>query len=136
MKIKVLFIDENGASFVEVENSCDGFNSLLKWDDCWNTPTIRVWGDPYVCVCSDRGKIRHEPVSCISLDNLLDQTEELREPFIVGNVIITKFDGTDDFESLTDHDIEKLRTRLYKIPTPLKVKDFFKTLLILDQQRR
>lgn len=130
--IKVLFINENGASFVEVENTNKGFNDLLAWDDAWNTPTIKVWGDSYICVCSDTGKIRHEPISCLSLDNLLDATDQIREPFIVGNVIITKFDGTDDFESLTEHDIEKLRTRLYKIPQPFRVKDFFKTLLILD----
>ena len=130
--IKVLFIDMNGASFVDIENTCKGFNDLLGWDDAWNTPTIKVWNNDYVCICADTGKIRHEPISAITMQNFFEEGEEIREPFIVGNIIITKFDGTDDFESLTEHDIELLRTRLYKIPSKLPTKDFYRTLLILD----
>lgn len=130
--MKVLFIDMNGASFVEVENTLEELNKLLGWDDAWNTPTIKVWNNDYVCICADMGKIRHEPISAITMQNFFEEGDEIREPFIVGNIIITKFDGTDDFESLTEHDIELLRTRLYKIPSKLPTKDFFRTLLILD----
>ena len=130
--IKVLFISENGASFVFIENNYNAFNDLLEWDDAWNTPTIKVWNNDYVCICADTGKIRHEPISAITMQNFFEEGDEIREPFIVGNIIITKFDGTDDFESLTEHDIELLRTRLYKIPSKIPTKDFSRTLLILD----
>lgn len=133
MFIKVLLINENGASFVDVENDYHAFNDLLGWDDSWNTPTIKVWGDDYICVCCDTGKIQHLPVSAITLNDLLSPTGELHEPFIVGNIIVTKFDGKDDFKSLTEHEIDKLRTRLYKIPNIISdLKDFNRTLLILD----
>lgn len=131
--IKVLFISENGASFVDVENTNKGFNTLLGWDDAWNTPTIKIWNNDYICVCADTGKIQHWPISAIGMNNFFNDDEELiHEPFIVGNIIITKFDGTDDFESLTQHDIELLRTRLYKIPAKIPTNDFYRELLILD----
>ena len=133
MTIKVLFISENGASFVDIENTCKGFNDLLGWDDAWNTPTIKIWNNDYVCVCADTGKIQHWPISALTMRNWTnDEMEQVQEPFIVGNIIITKFDGTDDFESLNEHDIELLRTRLYKVPHLIEVKDFYRELLILD----
>lgn len=128
----VLFIDKNGASFVDIENTNKAFNDLLGWDDAWNTPTIHVWNNDYICICADTGKIRHEPISAITMNNFFEDGDEIREPFIVGNIIITKFDGTDDFTDLDKHDIELLRTRLYKIPSKIPTIDFFRTLLILD----
>lgn len=131
MKIKVLLINEQGAKFTEVENTNEAINELLAWDDAWNVPTIEVRGNRYLVVCSDTGKMRHEKVSCLSYGNLLEPSEALREPFIVGSVIITKFDGTDDFEALNDDDVETLSSRLYEHKKTY-LKDYFKTILVID----
>lgn len=131
MNIRVLLINEQGADFVNVENTNQAINKLLNWDDAWNVPTIRVRGHNYLVVCSDMGKIRHEKVSCLSYDNLIEPKEALQEPFIVGSVIITKFDGTDDFEALNEQDIEILKSRLYAHGKSY-LKDYFPTILILD----
>lgn len=128
--MRVLLINENGASYIDIENDYKAFNKALDWDDAWNTPTIRVKGHQFVCVCSDTGKLRHEQVSALSYTNLIEPKETLREPFIVGAIIITKFDGTDDFEALNDQDVALLNSRLW---TPISiVEEFYKTMLILD----
>lgn len=128
--MRVLLINENGASYIDIENDYKAFNKALGWDDAWNTPTIRVKGHQFVCVCSDTGKLRHEQVSALSYTNLIEPKETLREPFIVGAIIITKFDGTDDFEALNDQDVALLNSRLW---TPIGIVDkFYKTMLILD----
>lgn len=131
MEIKVLLINEEGADFVNVENNNEAITKLLQWDDAWNVPTIRVRGHDYLCVCADLGKIRHERVACLSYDNLIEPKEALREPFIVGSVIITKFDGTDDFEALNDNDIEILKSRLFTHGKDY-LKDYLPTILVLD----
>lgn len=128
--MRVLLINENGASYIDIENDYKAFNKALDWDDAWNTPTIRVKGHQFVCVCSDTGKLRHEQVSALSYANLIEPKETLREPFIVGAIIITKFDGTDDFKALNDQDVALLNSRLW---TPISiVEEFYKTMLILD----
>ena len=128
--IKVLLLTKGGASFVDLENTNEGFNKALGWDDAWNTPTIRIDDVPYVIVCSDLGKVRHEPISCLGLVNLFEKGETIKEPFIVDSVIVTKFDGVDDFESLNDLDIERLKNRLMEVTTGHP--DIFKTILIID----
>ena len=127
----VLLINETGASYIDIDNTNEAFNNALNWDDAWNTPTLSIRGHKYVCVCADTGKIRHERVSALSYANLIAPKETLQEPFIVGACIITKFDGTDDFEALTDDDIELLDSRLYSHGKTY-LKEYFKTILILD----
>lgn len=131
MEIKVLLINENGADFVNVENTNEAIEHLLKWDDAWNVPTIQVRRHNYLVVCSDRGKLRHERVACLSYNNLIEPKKALQEPFIVGSVIITKFDGIDDFEALNDEDIEILKSRLYTHGKDY-LKDYLPTILVLD----
>lgn len=131
MEIRVLLINEQGANFVNVENTNKAINQLLNWEDCWDVPTINIRGHQYLIVCSDTGKMKHWPVSCLSYDNLIEPKEALREPFIVGSVIITKFDGKDDFKSLNDKDVEILESRLYTHGKAY-LKDYFPTILILD----
>lgn len=131
MKIRVFLINKDGASIIDIENDYRAFNEALKWDDAWNTPTIRVRGHDYICVCSDTGKLRHEPVSALSYANLIAPKQALREPFIVGSIIITKFDGTDDFMSLSDKDIELIESRIYTHGKHY-LKEYFDTLLVLD----
>lgn len=113
MKIRVILIDEEGANVLDIDNTCEAFNEALGWDDAWNTPTIELSGHKFIVVCSDLGKVRHEKVSCLSLVNFLAPKETLQEPFIVGNVIITKFDGIDDFTSLNEKDIDLIFDSLY-----------------------
>lgn len=131
MEIKVCLINNQGASFVNVENNNEAFNKLLGWDDFWDCATILVRGQKFIVVCADTGKMRHEPVSCLSYNNLIEPKEALQEPFIVGACIITKFDGTDDFEALNDKDIETLKSRLYTHGKSY-LKDYFPTILVLD----
>jgi len=114
MKIDVLRLNYEGAKVITIENTNEGFNNALEWDDAWNTPTIRVNGKEYILICSDTGKMRHERISCVSKINLTNPQDTMQEPFMVGNIIITKFDGVDDFISLTEDDIINLMTRLYK----------------------
>lgn len=130
MTIKVMLIDLLGHSFIDIENDNKAFDNALGWDDCWNTPAIYVNGQHYICVCSDRGKIRHEKISCLSIRNLYEPSETIQEPFIVGNVIITKFNGTDDFTSLNDKDIENLEQHILNVGAHKK--DFMREILILD----
>lgn len=130
-KIQVLLINEHGADFIEVENTNTAINEVLKWDDAWNTPTIQVRGQRYIIICSDTGKIRHEKVSALGYTNLISPSETLKEPFVVGNIIITKFDGIDDFETLNDKDVEILKSRLYTHGKKY-LKDFMPVVLVLD----
>lgn len=126
-----LLINKNGASYIDIDNTCEAINKALGWDDAWNTPTISVRGHKYICICSDTGKIKHEPVSALSYNNLIEPKQALQEPFIVGAIIISKFDGIDDYEALNDKDIEILNSRLYSHGKTY-LKDYFKTILILD----
>lgn len=124
-------INQDGAKTIDIPNDYKEINKALNWDDAWNTPTIRLRGHDYIVICSDTGKLRHEPVSAISYINWLIPTKEIREPFIAGSIIITKFDGTDDFEALNDKDIEIIESRLFTHGIE-SLKNYFKTILILD----
>lgn len=131
MKMLSLLINEQGAQFIEVENTNEGINEALGWDDAWNTPTIRVRGHEYILICSDLGKIKHEKVSALSYNNLIEPKETLKEPFMVGAILISKFDGTDDLEALNDNDVEILKSRLYTHKKTY-LKDYYKTILVID----
>lgn len=128
--IRVLLIDETGANVLDIENTNKGFNDALQWEDAWNTPTIIVGGKRFIAVCSDRGKLRHEPVACIGRNNFDEPKQALQEPFIVGATIITKFDGIDDFEDLTSKDIDILLDNV--INNDAGLKDYLPQVLILD----
>lgn len=128
--IRVLLIDENGAEVIDIENSNKAFNEALGWDDAWNTPTIKVKDKYFIAVCSDTGKIRHEPIACIGYNNLFNNAEHLQEPFIVGATIITKFDGIDDFISLDNKDIDTLADNLMTMKTTSK--DWYPKVLIIE----
>ena len=128
--IKVLLINDKGANFIDIENDNKAFDKALQWNDCWNTPTISVNDTHYICVCNDRGKIRHEKISCLCISNLFEPKSTIQDPFIVGNVIITKFNGTDDFTDLNEADIKNLKERLIDVGTDKK--DLLPTILILD----
>lgn len=132
MKIKVLLINESGANFIDIENDYKEINRALNWEDAWNTPTIQVRGNKYICICSDTGKLRHERVACLSYDNISAPKSTLREPFIVGSVIITKFDGIEDYEALNEQDMALLKSRFLYNNNSLLLHQYFPTLLILD----
>jgi hypothetical protein len=129
MTIKVCLINENGASFIDIENDYKAFEKALAWDDFWNCPSIDIAGQRFIAVVSDTGKIRKQPVSAITMLDLVKPKETLREPFLVGTIIITKFDGTDDFASLSPQDVELIESRLF---THSKIDNYFDTILVLD----
>lgn len=116
-KIRVFLINEEGAREIEIDNDFRSFNKVLGWDDAWNTPTIKINGISFICVCSDTGKLRHEKVACIGINNLMHPQDYLQEPFIVGACIITKYDGVDDFESLSKEEIMLLSSSILKRTT-------------------
>lgn len=130
--IRVLRIDENGAEVIDIENTNQAFEEALGWDDAWNTPTIRVNGHSYIAVCSDTGKIRHEPIACIGANNLFEPNEQgyIKEPFIVGTTIITKFDGIDDFCSLDQADLNRLADNL--MPMHKATNQWYPKVLIIE----
>lgn len=126
-----LLINKNGASFIDIPNTLEAINETLDWDDAWNTPTITIEGNAYIVICSDLGKVKHEPVSAMGINNLLCPSDDLKEPFIVGNILVTKFNGVDDFDSLNAKDIDILTDKLWNhgINQPNM---FNPTLLIID----
>ena len=128
--MRFYLINKDGAKVIDIENNNKEINKALGWSDAWNTPTIKVCGERYIAICSDLGKIRHEPVSALSSKNLFLRFKTLREPFLVGPIIITKFDGIDDFESLNDEDIEYLESSTINVG--IEGADFYKEVLILD----
>lgn len=128
--IKVFLINERGAREIVINNDYRAFNKVLGWSDAWNTPTIKIKGKSFICVCSDTGKLRGEKISCLGYNNLFSDSEFYQEPFIVGNCIITKFDGVDDFESLTEEDIKLLSS--YLLDTKNQVSNAMPKILILD----
>lgn len=128
--MRFYLINENGGQVIDIENNNKEINKALGWSDAWNTPNINVNGEEYIAICSDTGKIRHEKVSALGINNLLSPKKELREPFLVGAIIITKFDGIDDFTGLNDEDIENIESSMACIGK--EGRDFYENILILD----
>lgn len=128
--MRFYLINENGGRVIDIENNNKEINKALGWSDAWNTPNINVNGEEYIAICSDTGKIRHEKVSALGINNLLSPKKELREPFLVGAIIITKFDGIDDFTGLNDDDIENIESSMACIGK--EGRDFYENILILD----
>lgn len=128
--IIVMTINEQGANVVEVENTNEAFNTLVSWDDSWNTPLVSICGRLYIAICSDMGKIRHDKISALSC-SAINRLERLSEPFLVGDLIITKYDGVDDFESLDKKDIEILSSRIVNTKEGLK-HYLYKQVLAID----
>lgn len=128
--MRFYLVNENGGQAIDIENNNKEINKALGWSDAWNTPTIKISGEDYIAICSDLGKVRHEKVSALGINNLLSPKKELREPFLVGAIIITKFDGIDDFEGLNDEDIENIESSLIEVGKDSI--DFYERILILD----
>ena len=124
-------LNENGGQSIDIPNTYEALKKELSWDDAWNTPTINIKGIPFIIICSDLGKLKHMKVSCLSYNNIIEPTTTLKEPFIVGEVIITKFDGTDDFEALSDNDIDIIESRLIEMPKLTKPM-FYNRVLVID----
>lgn len=131
MKIKVLLINSKGYQFREIENHYEQFNKLVSWNDAWNTPSVVIDGHNYTIICSDLGKVRHDRVSCITMSNIKYPSETLREPFMVGDIVVTKFDGNEDFESLNNEDIERLSKRIFTTKNKA-ISQFYNSILIID----
>ena len=104
-------VNKEGASVLDIPNKLDEINNALGWTDAWNTPTIQICGRKYILICSDLGKVQHLPISALCRSNLITPKETIQEPFMVGTIIITKFDGIDDFEALNDEDLAILQSR-------------------------
>lgn len=128
--MEVLLINEKGASFIDIPNTNEAINQALGWEDYWDCPNIKVGNLDYVVICADTGKMRHEPVSAIGINNFSNDSPNLLEPFIVGAIIITKFDGTDDFMTLNQADKENLAEHIFE-PSK-KSPMFYPSLLIID----
>lgn len=76
-----------------ITKSLQGYYSALNCD-CIDIVTRKIDGVTYDIICDDEGLLKAGPViSAISRD---------RQPMMVGNLFIVKFDGQDDVRSLTD----------------------------------
>lgn len=129
--MKMYKLSETGHGVIDIPNTYESIKNELSWNDAWNTPTMLIRGKPFIIICSDLGKMKHMKVSCLSYPNLIVPRNALKEPFVVGEVIVTKFDGVDDFESLTKEDIELIESRLIETPN-LSRTTFFDTILVID----
>ena len=130
MLIRVVFINESGMHDMTIENDYQTIKNLIGFDEAWNTPTITLDDVNYIVVCSDLGKIRHYPVSALSLHSLNRRKDRLEEPFIVGPIMITKFDGVDDFATLTDEDIERIESSMLNLEHAPE--DWYNDILVFD----
>lgn len=130
-KIRVIVLNDKGYKIVEVQNDYKSIRSLVSWECAWNTPLVQVCGQKYMIICSDLGKLEKKKISCLGYTNLISPKETVQEPFICDEVIITKWDGNDDYETLNDLDIGILESRLYTHQKKY-LRDFFPTILVLD----
>lgn len=126
--MKTFLVNEQGAKVIDIPNNYEAIKQALGWDDAWNTPTLQIGGRKYIVICSDRGKIRHEKISAISVSTIL--TGSLVEPFLVGPILITKFDGIDDFMDLDQADINILENAMFQARNPND--ETFDLMLVLD----
>ncbi len=126
--MKTFLVNEQGAKVIDIPNNLEALKQALGWEDAWNTPTLQIGGRKYIVICSDTGKIRHEKISAISVSTIL--TGRLVEPFLVGPILITKFDGIDDFMDLDQADINILENAMFQSRNPND--ETFDLMLVLD----
>lgn len=128
--MKFYLIDEHGADVVDIANTNEAINKALHWKNswgCWNETAVDVSGIQYLIICCDLGKRIGLPISAIPTETF--ETGKLQEPFMVGPVLITKFDGKDDYETLTEKDIENLRKHTGRLKNPISC---YKEVLIIN----
>ncbi len=105
--IKGIFIDVEKQTIEPrtIKNDIHEFYSLLKCEaiDC---PTRYISGVKVIIVCDDNGALKGDKIPSI-IDFNKDDLFEIKE-IIYGNVFICKFDGIDDFTSLSEDEILKI----------------------------
>ncbi|MCR5309171.1 MAG: hypothetical protein K6E21_03575 [Bacilli bacterium] len=128
--MKFYLINENGAKVIDIPNTSEEIDAVLNYKSSyggWNTPTIKVKGRQFIAVVCDLGKKIGLPISAITVETAM--TNKLKEPFLVGPTLISKFDGKDDFATLDDKDIEILKSATEQSNTS---EYLYKDLLLLD----
>lgn len=100
----LLDVEKNTIEVKTIENSVDTFYKLLncKSIEC---PTRIIQNQKFIIVCDDEGALKRYKKPSMLIVNTDDK--EILE-IIFGNIFITKFDGVDDFDSLTKKEIKKI----------------------------
>ena len=110
--IRGFFIDpaNNIAEERTIKKSLDGYYSLLNCDTI--TCASRYVGDrhhAYDIICDDEGLFKD-----ITYPSAIDMDGSV---VLVGAIFVVKFDGTDDWTSIDDADVEHLRDNLRSVFT-------------------
>ena len=111
--MKFYLINENGASVIDIPNTNEAINKALKFEKSYggrNTGSFTIFGYPNIAIVCDLGKVIGLPISAIPTSVIdIGPDDNIPEPFFVGPTLIGKFDGIDDFITLSDKDIERLK---------------------------
>lgn len=100
----LLDVEKNTIEVKTIENSLDTFYKMLncKSIEC---PTRIIQNQKFIIVCDEQGALKEDRKPSMFIVNTDDK--EILE-IIFGNIFITKFDGVDDFDSLTKEEIQKI----------------------------
>lgn len=94
---------------VMVEDSLKGFKDaiLLTENDDLGGALVRIRGVAYILYHDDRGRLKHLPGTVI---------DPFGRFFLVGPVLVAKFDGVDGEESMTEADVSDVLDRVFQFP--------------------
>ena len=91
------------ANVVEIDGSLESYYKLIKCDT-FDIATRRI-GKRYYCIyCDDVGLLKCDPI--------VSALDSKRHPMRVGNLIITSSNGDGETISLTDEEIEEVKSHL------------------------
>lgn len=76
-----------------ITKGLEGYYAALNCD-CIDIVTRKIDGVYYDIICDDEGLLKANPI--------VSALSPTRQPMLVGNLFIVKFDGNDDVRSLTD----------------------------------
>ncbi len=105
-EIKGIFIDVENQEIkkLTIKNKLKEFYKILKCDSI-ECPTRSINGVKVIIVCDGEGALKEDNIPTII--GLSFKEHKFKE-FIYGNVFICKFDGIDDFASLSENEINKI----------------------------
>lgn len=110
MKIKGVLVDvmNEKVEVVEIEKSLQSYYNILNCD-CIDIVSRKIGGREFDIVCDDEGLLKDpQKISAIDI---------MRQPMLVGNLFIVKFDGIEDITSLNDDEINHVLKNCRKIAT-------------------
>lgn len=110
MKLRCVRItSESSPEDITVENSLKGFKDAiwLTEDDDIHGVLVRICGVIYILYHDDCGRLKQLPTTVI---------DPFGRSYIVGPVLVAKFDGCDAEVSMTDADVLNVLDRVFQFP--------------------